>query len=636
MTGMKHVSTNALVAKTNAHSTRSTLHVRKWGVRHLWSFYSKEIPSIFDAFAKSDTIIIIFQIKKGYCSRCLGDAGGVPMIEYGNKDFSRIGVPQWNCIVSMDTVEGTVFLDPHGHIFVLICPGVPNATKIHVQAEAVGERAIIYPNIEYDDVDSGASYRLAACTMVKSDIIINDLREWIEFHQNQGWDHFSVYVDGPLERLLTAFQSDHRTVNIVDWQWPEEGFQNQQAEMNSCLYRYRGIAEWVAFHDIDEFFQPIHSHFSILDLLKRVPIEFGGWGARHVLFPRTSNGTLGGLVTQTVMQRSLEALPFTVRSKCIVRPREVSTMGVHEITSGNTRTWVADPVTEARLNHYRGGLEWEGEFVHDTSMQHYANTLNAETGRRPFVAVYLTGGMGNQLFQAASSLGIAHERGAEWCIPYLEGSILQQNVLFRTSPRTDCVPENVHMADEAGDFLRFQEWMLHDHPGESVRVGVYLQSFRYFAHLSTLPFELKKQEWANDWVHSNNITTGIHVRRTDMLENLGNDPTIAYFIEALSQLRDEIGPIQGRNFVVCTDDPEWVYTHGNVFGGMHLRTETDSSEDLAILAACQHLIISIGTFGWWAAYLRASPGYTYYYAKPLRLPPFSYTDFFPDSWIPIS
>jgi hypothetical protein len=91
------------------------------------------------------------------------------------------------------------------------------------------------------------------------------------------------------------------------------------------------------------------------------------------------------------------------------------------------------------------------------------------------VSVYLNGGLGNQLFQAASSFGIATSRGQQWCIPYLDGSVLQQSVVFLIPP-VACVPEGVGVADENGGFMEFQQWMMHGE--QSVRVGTYLQSYR--------------------------------------------------------------------------------------------------------------------------------------------------------------
>lgn len=602
----------------------------------LWRFFNKEIPSLYDAFEDSGSLIFIFQTKKGHCRRCIGSEAGLQLIEYGNESHKRAGVPRWECRHQTVAVPGSVIMDPHGHIFVLICPGTLSGLPVEVRGQAAGEEALVYTDVDCEPRREKNPHRLAACTMVRSDVSIDALSEWVDYHRIQGWDHFSVYVDGPVEQIASAFEGNSRNVSIVDWHWPDTGFHHQQAEMNSCLYRYREDAEWVAFFDMDEFFQPIMA-MTILDLLGKVPPEYGGWAARHVLFVPPSDAG-GGLVTQTAAERSADALPFPERSKCIVRPRDVKTMGVHEITSGNTRTWVADPGTEARLNHYRAGAEWNGATgatVHDTSMLQYATALQRSRRSRPFVAVYLSGRLGNQLFQAASSFGISQARGAAWCIPYLQGSLLSNGVRFTIPPRTDCVPEGVHVADEAGDFMRFQKWMIHEHPGESIRVGVYLQSFHYFANVSKLPFQLQKQAWANEWVLQHNVVAGIHVRRTDMLENLGNDPTVAYFREALALMRAAVGPIDAKNIVVCTDDIEWVHENGAVFGGMIVRSST-AHEDMAVLAACQHLILSIGTFGWWAAYLRTSPGHTFYYAEPLRKPPSPYNEHFPASWTPLA
>lgn len=629
----KHIDT--LEAGTN----NITRVYSKNSTKRLWRFYNKDLPSLYDAFTNSSALIFIFQTKKGHCSRCISDsAAQLPLIEYGGDGDKRVGVPRWECRFQTAVVAGSVMRDPHGHIFVLICPGIPSVPRVEVRAQAEGEEALVYTDIEYEPRHKQHKYKLTACTMVRSDTDIYALTEWVRYHQFQGWDHFSVYVDGPGERIAAAFRDDNWTVSVVDWNWPDRGFQHQQAEMNSCLYRYRESAEWVAFFDMDEFFQPMTT--TILDILGKVPSKYGGWAAQHVLFvpPPNSHGVNLLPITQTFVERSMDALPFPERSKCIVRPYEVDTMGVHEITSGNTLTRVANPSEEARLNHYRVGLDLNGITVHDTSMQQYANTLQLtkHTKHRPFVAVYLTGQLGNQLFQAASSYGIALARGVDWCIPYLNGSILEKSVQFSLPPLSKCVPEGVHVADEAGDFMRFQSWMLHEHPGESMLVRTYLQSFLYFANVSRLPFELREQVRANEWTRKNDITAGIHVRRTDMLHNLGNDPTIEYFKKALALMRDAVGPIHTKNVVVCTDDPAWVHAHTEVFGGMNVRANTDYYEDMAVLASCQHLILSIGTFGWWAAYLRASPGHTFYFAEPLRRPSPSYVEHFPASWTPIS
>jgi hypothetical protein len=44
---------------------------------------------------------------------------------------------------------------------------------------------------------------------------------------------------------------------------------------------------------------------------------------------------------------------------------------------------------------------------------------------------------------------------------------------------------------------------------------------------------------------------------------------------------------------------------------LHLGT---AAEDMALLAACPHVIASIGTFGWWGMRLKTRPGESFDYA----------------------
>jgi len=64
----------------------------------------------------------------------------------------------------------------------------------------------------------------------------------------------------------------------------------------------------------------------------------------------------------------------------------------------------------------------------------------------------------------------------------------------------------------------------------------------------------------------------------------------------------------------------------------------NAAEDLAILSSCDHTIMSVGTFGWWAGYLAG--GIVVYYRNFPRkdgnlMPHFSREDFFPPEWVGI-
>jgi len=60
------------------------------------------------------------------------------------------------------------------------------------------------------------------------------------------------------------------------------------------------------------------------------------------------------------------------------------------------------------------------------------------------------------------------------------------------------------------------------------------------------------------------------------------------------------------------------------------------AEDLAILRSCNHTIMSVGSFGWWAGYLAG--GTTVYYREYIRrngslMPHFSHDDYYPPDWV---
>ena len=65
----------------------------------------------------------------------------------------------------------------------------------------------------------------------------------------------------------------------------------------------------------------------------------------------------------------------------------------------------------------------------------------------------------------------------------------------------------------------------------------------------------------------------------------------------------------------------------------------DPGIDLALASLCDHMIITVGTYGWWAGWL--SGGQVIYYAD-YPIPgskidrEFSKEDYYPADWIPLS
>ena len=132
-----------------------------------------------------------------------------------------------------------------------------------------------------------------------------------------------------------------------------------------------------------------------------------------------------------------------------------------------------------------------------------------------------------------------------------------------------------------------------------------------------MPFQLKPRAWAERWVEQHGVAVGIHVRRGDYVsrkDNGGRPPPALYFEYCLHLLRQRHGPLRA---VVVSDDPDWVQAQP-AFAAEILHRGTPA-EDMALLAACPHVIASIGTFGWWAMRFKTLPGESFYYADPWDL-----------------
>jgi len=75
----------------------------------------------------------------------------------------------------------------------------------------------------------------------------------------------------------------------------------------------------------------------------------------------------------------------------------------------------------------------------------------------------------------------------------------------------------------------------------------------------------------------------------------------SYFLGAFSYFRRK-----NATFIVVTDTPEWVAAE-HLFNAPDIvhPSRSTAEKDMALLASCDHIIISEGTFGWWAAWLGA-------------------------------
>ena len=246
-----------------------------------------------------------------------------------------------------------------------------------------------------------------------------------------------------------------------------------------------------------------------------------------------------------------------------------------------------------------------------------------------WVTTSWNGRLGNNMWQAASSYGIARARNAKWCLP--EGRI-SEAVHFKV-PAPLC-PTDVTFADETEGRhnVRFVPSLMDGSGKGHTRVLSYLQSLKYFEPYG-IPFVLKDDEWAQKWIAGHGVNVAIHVRAPEY----GARAPASYFVRAIQLLRD-LTRGEPLAFVVTTDDRAWVEQQP-VFNGMLVASGHTPGQDMAINANCRHLIMSLGTFGLWAGYLRKNTdGFVIYWIVSFHLsdPNFDPEGTWPAAWKPIA
>lgn len=238
-----------------------------------------------------------------------------------------------------------------------------------------------------------------------------------------------------------------------------------------------------------------------------------------------------------------------------------------------------------------------------------------------WVGVVLSHQLGNQLWMLASSHGIAAARKARWCVVYGDWRSYMDKLEWTAGgPPHECpamatgIPGllstwSIHgftPIDNGDGYALYSDVFIRT-PATRIQACGFLQSYKYFDRAVPLPFRLKATIAAKRWVRARQITAAIHVRRGDkILAGDGIPPPLTYYSTALHTLR---ALFPGRHrFVVVTDDPAWAYEH-SLFRGMHvLSSRDDPAFDMAVISQCKHKIISIGTFGWWGAFLADTGG----------------------------
>lgn len=277
-----------------------------------------------------------------------------------------------------------------------------------------------------------------------------------------------------------------------------------------------------------------------------------------------------------------------------------------------------------------------------------------------YLCPYFRGGLGNLMFMYASLYGIAQTKGMKLVLNQQDHIItvfpnLKAEILANTS-----FCETALLVGEVKPCAYNAETFSFDHK-KNTRQKAYLQSWKYFENVEQdirrqFQFTPSVQETATNVIrnHTNSYIRnrglnktleiiGVHIRRGDYLQShnvkYGYEVvTKAYIDNAFQYFRNKFKECL---FLVFTgpgnEDIQWRNENINGNDVVHMPANT-RDVDMCALSMCNHTLITVGSFGWWAAWL--SKGTTVYFKNVAKensslRNDFSkdMSDFFPPTWI---
>lgn len=274
------------------------------------------------------------------------------------------------------------------------------------------------------------------------------------------------------------------------------------------------------------------------------------------------------------------------------------------------------------------------------------------------IVVQLNGGLGNQMFQYAMGRALASRLGRPLVLDAFAMPSGERPHLRRLAINELPISPSVRVAgalrrSELGTLRKrpvlrlasrmltrgLSRWRLDEvNPEEATSLDDiprplaylrgYWQSPQYFANIAkTVRTELfpptKGRTRFTELLGrlSNRDSIAVHVRRGDYVDvapslQMHGIVPAAYFQSAVGRI---LGTIHGNPIVVVlSDDPLWAAANLRLDAEtLHVEIPTPLTdlESLAVMARCQHHVISNSSFSWWGAWLAEHDGQQVYYPK---------------------
>jgi hypothetical protein len=241
------------------------------------------------------------------------------------------------------------------------------------------------------------------------------------------------------------------------------------------------------------------------------------------------------------------------------------------------------------------------------------------------------GNLGNQLFQIASTIGIAKKYNHDFFFPDWKYSSFFEKELPKGKK------DNTYIYLKEKEY-NYHEWNLSEGKFD---IDGWLQSEKYFdTKITREIFNFKKEIIDQLSLKYNSLflkkTIVISVRRGDFVNNpyFFQISYRYYFLALIKNFPDW----KQRNIVFTSDDIQYCKYHFSFLKNAYFVENLSPIEQLALASKCDDYIISNSTFSWWMAWLGEKENTTI--IRPLKNYRGKYAlknndkDYFPSRWIP--
>ena len=217
------------------------------------------------------------------------------------------------------------------------------------------------------------------------------------------------------------------------------------------------------------------------------------------------------------------------------------------------------------------------------------------------------GQLGNQMFQIASTIGVAKKNGIDFSFPNWicnQSGRNYQNYLKKNLP-TSTISNEIKVIDES--CFNFNEIII-ENKNLNYSLNGFFQTEKYFKHCEDIIieyFDLKDefyQEINDKYGNILNNSCSIHVRRGDYLHQTTHHPVqpMEYYNEAIKKIYDK--NIENVNFLIFSDDIEWCKKN-MILPNIHFIENNINIIDMFLMSKCTNNIIANSSFSWWGAWL---------------------------------